>query len=74
MGSYSDSNAMHFYNILTVGQFSRKLSQIVLVKGVSEILWLVLLSRFSSCILFMGEHVRDRKTLAMYIAIEFLNI
>ena len=28
MGSYSDSNAMHFYNILTVGQFSRKLSHI----------------------------------------------
>ena len=27
LGSYSDSNAMHFYNILTVGQFSRKLSQ-----------------------------------------------
>ena len=26
--SYSDSNAMHFYNILTVGQFSRKLSHI----------------------------------------------
>ena len=25
---YSDSNAMHFYNILTVGQFSRKLSHI----------------------------------------------
>ena len=50
------------------------LEQIVLVKGVSEILWLVLLSRFSSCILFMDEHVRDRKTLAMDIAIEFLNI
>ena len=29
LGSYSDSNAMHFYNILTVGQFSRKLSQII---------------------------------------------
>ena len=28
LGSYSDSNAMHFYNILTVGQFSRKLSHI----------------------------------------------
>ena len=26
LGSYSDSNAMHFYNILTVGQFSRELS------------------------------------------------
>ena len=23
LGRYSDSNAMHFYNILTVGQFSR---------------------------------------------------
>ena len=30
LGSYSDSNAMHFYNILTVGQFSRKLSQIII--------------------------------------------
>ena len=29
LGSYSDSNAMHFYNILTVGQFSRKLSQLL---------------------------------------------
>ena len=28
LGKYSDSNAMHFYNILTVGQFSRKLSQL----------------------------------------------
>ena len=28
LGSHSDSNAMHFYNILTVGQFSRKLSHI----------------------------------------------
>ena len=27
--SISDSNAMHFYNILTVGQFSRKLSHLV---------------------------------------------
>ena len=26
LGSYSDSNAMHFCNILTVGQFSRNLS------------------------------------------------
>ena len=30
MGNYSDSNAMHFYNILTVGQFSRKLSHLIL--------------------------------------------
>ena len=30
LGSYSDSNAMHFYNIMTVGQFSRKLSQIAI--------------------------------------------
>ena len=29
LGCYSDSNAMHFYNILTVGQFSRKLSQLL---------------------------------------------
>ena len=29
LGCYSDSNAMHFYNILIVGQFSRKLSHIV---------------------------------------------
>ena len=29
MRGYNDSNAMHFYNILTVGQFSRKLSQIL---------------------------------------------
>ena len=29
MGSYSDSNAMHFYNILTVGQFSWKLSHLI---------------------------------------------
>ena len=28
LGRYSVSNAMHFYNILTVGQFSRKLSHI----------------------------------------------